>query len=109
MPREQKVKTVVKEMRESIAKGREKFGEETEYFCGVCEKKISRGKVSMGCIQCFNWIHIPCTDFSNTIEAEKHERVFKCKKCMKGGESPKNIKENKDNPNEINLKTYRGM
>jgi len=53
--------------------------------------------------------HIPCTAFSNTKEAEKYKRVFKCKKCLKWGESPKNIKENKDNPNEINEKTYRGM
>ena len=62
----------------------------------------------MGCTHCCNWIHIPCTEFSNTKEAEKHERIFKCKKCVKGGESSKN-KENKDVPNGMGEKGYSGV
>ena len=92
--------TVVKEMRAVIARGREKVAEVVEYFCGVCEEVISKNHVSIGCTQCFKWIHKICTEFHTTKEATKKKRGFKCKNCIKGDETPNNTKKYKDNSND---------
>ena len=35
------------------------------------------------------WIHLSCTNFKSSTEAEEHKHVFRCRKCEDKNETPK--------------------
>ena len=71
-------------------------GEKVGFSCGVCQRTIKKSHGSVKCTRCSMWIHLSCTKFKSSNEAEEHKHVFKCRKCEDKSETPKASNKYKD-------------
>ena len=71
-------------------------GEKVGFSCGACQRSINKSHGSVKCTRCSIWIHLSCTKFTSSNEAEKHKHTFKCKNCEDKSETSKATNKYKD-------------